>query len=230
MALSKETLYKALYNYSKDEFKNLDELLKEHEHENITASNVISKESNKITLVRILTSLRQDIREQANKKSGKGNVHKAMQAVIKSIPDYRPDLKGYFMSGENNDILTVCDGFRIIRSFEPLDVGELVKGFDANPIMTGAKNDSTEALELPTLSELKVYIKLQKAEQNTRYAKELVYEFGEDLPLVNAQYLLDILTAFPEAKAYKKEGESGIISAIYFVAEGGDAVLLPIRR
>ena len=229
MALSKETLYKALYNYAKEEIEGLDAWLKRVDNETITASNVISY-ANNITLVRVLASLRQDIREQANKKAGRGNINKAMQAVIKGVPEYRPNLKGYFMSGENNDILTVCDGFRIIRSFVSLDVGELVNGVDVKSIMDAAKNESTEALELPTLNELKAFIKLKKAEQNTRKAKDVIYDFGEDLPAVNAQYLLDILTAFPEAKARIQEGEIGIVKAIYFVADDGDAVLLPIRR
>ena len=229
MALAKETLYKALYNYAKEEIEDLDTWLKRVDNESITASNVISY-MNDLTLINVLVSLRQDIREQANKKAGKGNINKAMQAVIKGVPEYRPNLKGYFMSGENNDILTVCDGFRIIRSFVPLDVGELVKGVDVNSIMDAAKNESIEALELPTLNELKAFIKLKKAEQNTRKAKDVIYDFGENLPAVNAGYLLDILTAFPEAKAYKKAGDIGTVSAIYFVADNGDAVLLPIRR
>ncbi len=229
MALSTETLYKALYNYAKEEIEGLDELLKRLDNESITANNVISY-MNDMTLARVLASLRQDIREQANKKAGRGNINKAMQAVIKGVPEYRPNFKGYFMSGENNDILTVCDGFRIIRSFVSLDVGELVNGVDVNSIMDEAKNESTEALELPTLNELKAFIKLKKAEQNTRKAKDVIYDFGENLPAVNAGYLLDILTAFPEAKAFMRAGDIGMVSAIYFEAEGGDGVLLPLRK
>ena len=230
VALSTETLYKALYSYSKGEIENLDDQLKRFSNENITASNVISIRGDQYMLINLLVALQQEIREKANKKAGKGNISKAMQAVIKSIPDYRPSLKGYFLSGENKDILTVCDGFRIIRSFESFEVGELVEGADITSIMDTAKKDSTEKLELPTLGELKAHIKLKKAEQYSRKAKYIIYDFGEDLPVVNAEYLFDILTAFPEARAYKKAGQAGIIDAIYFEAEGGDGVLLPLRK
>ena len=94
--------------------------------------------------------------------------------------------------------------------------------------MIKRKEGKKVALSTETL--YKAHIKLKKAEQYSRKAKYIIYDFGEDLPVVNAEYLFDILTASPEARAYKKAGQAGIIDAIYFEAEGGDGVLLPLRK
>ena len=63
MALSTETLYKALYSYSKGEIENLDDQFKRFSNENITASKGISIHGDQYTLINLLVALQQEIRE-----------------------------------------------------------------------------------------------------------------------------------------------------------------------
>ncbi len=55
--------------------------------------------------------------------------------------------------------------------------------------------------------------------------KIILWDFGEGRPTVNPAYLLDILTAFPDASI-----TCGAITApLYFSHADGEAILLPVR-
>lgn len=95
-------------------------------------------------------------------------------------------------------------------------------------------------LNLASLAELKAELKIDKAnnvgidtgkkKKSPIYAFGIsAYEYNSTMPVVNLQYLIDIVEAMPSAKAFYKKNINGI-STVYFVDdEGNMAVLLPLR-
>ena len=226
--LTSEVIYKTIYSYLKNnpDIKDLDAHLKTW-----TRTKPYSSPGSIGDLINLCANLQDDIRQKTNKAAGKGSIEKAMQAVIKSASKAnRIGMAGYFLS---NGLPTVCDGFRIIRSKVPFDIGEPIKGFDAQKIFDGIPREAGTELELPSLGELKSYIKLQKLENSSRSKsdrdKGILYDFGEDKPKLNAEYLLDMLTAFPDAKAYC-DSRSTKFSPVYFNSETGEGIVMPMRK
>lgn len=221
--LNTETIYKTIYSYLKNQqgVEDLDAYLKTW-----TRTKPNSSPCSIGDLINLCANLQDDIRQKTNKAAGKGNIEKGMQAVIKSASKANiSGMAGYFLS---NGLPTVCDGFRLIRSKVPFDIGEPIQGLDAQKIFDGSPREAGTELELPSLGELKSYIKLQKLENSSR-TKEILYDFGEEKPKLNAEYLLDMLTAFPDAKAYY-DLRSTQLSAVYFNSETGEGILMPVRR
>ena len=94
-----------------------------------------------------------------------------------------------------------------------------------------ARHNATTPLETPSQGELKSYIKITKAENKAKYGKNanrqcILWDFGKDRPVVNAVYLLDILTAFPDAAITY----GTMTDPLYFSHADGEAILLPVRR
>ena len=225
--LTSEIIYKTIYSYldNHSDIEDLDAHLKTWARTKpITSPGSVGE------LINLCVSLQDDIRQKANKAAGKGNIEKGMQAVIKSASKANlSGMAGYFLS---NGLPTVCDGFRLIRSKVPFYIGEPVQGIDAQKIFDGSPREAGTELELPSLGELKSYVKLQKLENSSRSksdrTKGITYDFGENKPKLNAEYLLDMLTAFPDAKAYYNS--QNIYSAVYFNSETGEGILMPIRK
>lgn len=74
-------------------------------------------------------------------------------------------------------------------------------------------------MKLPDLDSLKLYVKNQK-----KFTKNVKYSFG--YMVVNAQYLLDIMTVLPNVNAYSFKRT---YDKIYFYSEDGYAILCPIH-
>ena len=55
----------------------------------------------------------------------------------------------------------------------------------------------------------------------------LWYWWGSDTPAVNASFLLDMVTIFPDCKEARYRTE---LSPLYFCGDNGDGILLPVRR
>ena len=225
--LTSEVIYKTIYSYleNQPEVENLDAHLKTW-----TRTKPSSSPGSIGELINLCANLKEDIRQKANKAAGKGNIEKGMQAVIKSAAkNHRSNMAGYFLS---NGLPTVCDGYRLMRSKVPFDIGEPVQGLDAQKLLDGTTREAGTELEFPSLGELKSYIKIQKLENSSRgksyRVKKILYDFGEDKPMLDAVYMLDMLTAFPDAKAYYEPEK--INAAVYFNSETGEGILLPIRR
>lgn len=225
--LSKSTIYQVVYNYliNTAEIKHLDELL-----EKWGATDPTKASSGVPALITLCAALRDDMRREANKANGKANIEKVMRAIIKNAPEHQRQLQGAIvLDGKQY----VCDGFRAIRLNTPIDLPAppVPCTLDIDRIFEDAQRNATTPLETPTLGELKTYIKLNKAENKAKYGKgankeTILWDFGEGRPVVNAVYLLDILTAFPDATITYY-----IMTApLYFSHADGDAILLPVRR
>ena len=225
--LSKSTIYQVVYNYlvSNEGIKNLDDLLKTW-----TVSDPTKASNGVGALITLCAALRDDMRTEANKASSKANIDKAMRAIIKNVPDHKRQFKGAFLSDGKQ---CVCDGFRAIRLNTPIDLpaAPVPCTIDFDRIFDDARHNAATPLETPTLGELKSYIKIIKAENKAKYGKNanrqcILWDFGEGRPIVNAVYLLDILTAFPDAAITC----GTVTDPLYFSHADGEAILLPVRR
>lgn len=223
---STSTIYQTIYNYlvSNEGIENIDKLLEQWEITDPTKA-----AGGLPSLVTLCAALRDDMRTESNKANGKSNIDKAMRAIIKNVPEYQKQLQGAFDSDGKQ---CACDGFRAIRLNTPLDLPKppVPCTMELSRLFTDARNHATTPLETPTLSELKSHIKITKAENKTKYGKDankktILWDFGEDRPAVNAVYILDILTAFPDAAITC----STLTAPLYFTDAAGEAILLPVR-
>lgn len=178
------------------------------------------------------TEAEAEIRHTAAKQSGNGNRQKAAERVIKSaMQDSRPALRGSW--NDSNGAQYICDGFRLLKLLEPLPLEKIpedVQPIDAARIIPTDKNARGAVLELPSIAELKAYIKEEKARKKAIKDKSApLYDFGAELPAVNAQYLLDMLEVLPGCTA-RATAERPKLRGIYFESVHGCGVLLPVRK
>lgn len=103
--------------------------------------------------------------------------------------------------------------------------------FPIDDTLKRARKNSVE-LVLPCIADLKAYIKELKAKKSdirlTPHGA-IIYDFGDNLPAVNAAYLLDILQLMPEAVAFV-DTQKPLINAVYFSDGANEGALLPVRK
>lgn len=173
-----------------------------------------------------------EIRREEAKNGGKLNRQKAAERVIKSAKasqPFRECFHGAWTDAAGRQCL--CDGFQAYRLREaiPLEtIPEKETPLDLDRIIS--KNDG-ETLALPDLGELRAYIKEEKAKQKAQKNKTpgVLYDFGEGLPAVNAEYLLTAIELLPgcTATASKQYTET---RSIYFESGAGDGLICPVRK
>lgn len=225
--LSKNKIYQTVYKYlvEAEGIKNLDDILKTW-----TVSDPTKASNGVPALITLCAALRDEMRTEANKANGKANIEKAMRSIIKNAPDHKPELQGAIVIGDKQ---YACDGYRAIRLNTPIELpaAPVPCTLDLTRIFDEAQRNATTPLETPSQGELKSYIKIKKAEYKAKYGrkandKTILWDFGENRPVVDAVYLLDILTAFPDATITYSTANA----PIYFSHADGDAVLVPVRR
>lgn len=185
-------------------------------------------------LKKIIDELIQDseteIRSETATTTGKKNIYNACMKILNNTSE-KTSLKKAYDDGES---VTVCDGFALIR-FNKNDAPPLPtwKAGETNypnlkNIIDDAKSNQTPAT-LPTVTELKNFIKIEKAKQKATNDKNIIiYEING--VLVNANYLLNILQALPNCNARITCQEWKRSTApIYFEAPSGDGVLCVMR-
>lgn len=180
----------------------------------------------------LIAKSREEIAQAKAKASGKARFLKAMKSVIKSAKDTNRDNTFGAWTDKNGKQIT-CDGYRCLRSNEPLEGLPEVPGINISEIVDKAKDDNTVEMKLPTVGEVKARVAELKATKPGIYtgklAKPVPYDFGEGLPMVNASFLLDMLAAFPDAEVCYIS-DKPLVTPIYFTGKDGDGVLLPIRK
>lgn len=152
-------------------------------------------------------------------KSSFGTRYTAMKRIIKGVGGSRPNLDGAWLDAYGHQC--VCDGYRAVRLVSPVDGLKEASGMDLSAVFP-ASLWNWELMALPSPGELRAAI----AEQKGRTVK--IYDFGEGMPKVNAQYLKDILDILPDAVAYRDPESPN--SPIVFISDAGDALLLPVRK
>lgn len=187
-------------------------------------------------LASLTLTLRDDIARDEARKSGRGSAQTAAKRIIKNAIAHQPReyLHGTWME---NGKQCLCDGYRGVILDSPIPGLPQAKtdlsAMSLDRILSPSRANHGATLSLPTVGELKAAIKVHDAEERIRRAKDrkpLTWDFGEGLPAVNGNYLLDMLELLPGCTATASHA-SPLLSAIYFQAEGvGEGILLPVRK
>ena len=181
-----------------------------------------------------LKQLEADMLIEQLKKSGIKSIVTAANRIIKNAESTGRDvLVGMFtnQTRDGSTLYCVCDSFVAIRFNENLPLPEIDSKYHGQEMqleqIVRPIYDSEE-IELPDIGELKVYIKTHKIKKtNTNQAGVEPYMLNEELNLwVNPQYLLNAMECLPDCKAYA----ANRISPIYFKAENGDGVVMPVNH
>ena len=180
-----------------------------------------------------LKQLESDMLIEQSKKSGTKSIVTAANRIIKNAESLKkPLLAGMFtnQTRDGSTLYCVCDGVVAIRFNEkPLlpEIDEKYHGQEMQLEQIVKPMDGSKEIALPDISELKVYIKTHKIKEKNNPKKVADYLLNEELNLwVNPQYLLNAMECLPDCKAYA----ANRISPIYFKAENGDGVVMPVNH
>lgn len=173
-----------------------------------------------------------EIRREEAKNGGKLNRTKAAERVIKSAKasqPFRECFHGAWTDAAGRQC--ICDSFQAYRLREALPLEPIPpkeSPLDLNRIFT--KNDG-EPLALPDVGELRAYIKTEKARKKATKNDKTppLYDFGDGLPAVNAEYLLTALEILPGCTATASK-QYPATRSIYFESEAGDGIICPVRK
>jgi hypothetical protein len=160
---------------------------------------------------------------------------KAAQRIIKRCKKKFPAREAFHDAIMHEDKQIFTDFYSAAALFEPLPLKtSTAPENEINSIIRcieGARGNEGAPLELPPLEELKAFIKIKKQEsKGTKAAAGIMWDFGENRPAVNAEFLLDIMEVFPDVKSATPSERSPLTGAIYFYSQHGEGVLCPIRK
>ena len=182
----------------------------------------------------VLKSLESDMLIEQSKKSGTKSIVTAANRIIKNAESIKRSsvLEGMFtnQTRDGSTLYCVCDSFVAIRFNEKQllpEIDEKYHGQEMQLEQIVKPMDGSKEIVLPDIGELKVYIKTHKIKEKNNDKKVADYLLDEELNLwVNPQYLLNAMECLPDCKAYA----ANRISPIYFKAENGDGVVMPVNH
>ena len=181
-----------------------------------------------------LKQLESDMLIEQSKKSGTKSIVTAANRIIKNAESLKRSsvLVGMFtnQTRDGSTLYCVCDSYVAIRFNEKQllpEIDEKYHGQEIHLEQFVKPMDGSKEIALPDISELKVYIKTHKIKEKNNDKKVADYLLDEELNLwVNPQYLLNAMECLPDCKAYA----ANRISPIYFKAENGDGVVMPVNH
>lgn len=163
-----------------------------------------------------------ELRERVAAKSC-GSAIQAVKRLIRTCA--RNDMRGVWKSADGS-AWCCCDGQREVRLKNVSGVPVLEQSFpNLEAQIDGCAKAASKSLRLPTAAELKTYIAAEKSAGVKPDSPW--YWWGSDTPAVNASFLLDMVTIFPDCKEARYRTE---LSPLYFCGDNGDGILLPVRR
>lgn len=174
-------------------------------------------------LANVMVDLQRSIRAENNKKAGSGSWERLAKRMEKTTQ--RETMAGIII---NDGAHYLCDGSRAVRLPEQIEYKRAAQELDVKKMLDGAaKNEKPR--DMPSVGELKSHIALEKARRKAEGGRPskapILWSFGEGLPSVNAEYLLDFCEVMPKARlAYTHN-----TALIYFKDGRTEAVLLPVR-
>ena len=176
-----------------------------------------------------------DQRAEKAKTNGTKTIYTAASRILKNSAAYNQARPALLYSYNDGQHVNVCDGFRLIQfnaetAPELPALPEKMDYIAAARVMDPATGNA-DAVTLPGLSELKNYIKIEKAKKKTAKDKTapvyiLTTESGQKVH-TNAIYLLDVMECLPGATA--KASARGPLYPLYFESENGRGILCPVR-
>lgn len=179
---------------------------------------------------------KEQICRQEMKNAGTSGVYAAAKRFVRDCAGRGIRSEGAYTAPDGNQY--ICDGYRIAKFYQPMELQKLPDGvepYDYESFIEGAKKDGWFYAALPDVGKLRAAIKVRKAENKAsgkskifrkQGKTECVWYFPENESYFNAEYLLDMLEMFPNARA--AVGNKAI-STMYLEAENGEGILLPIR-
>ena len=181
----------------------------------------------------VMLELREDIYANEQKSAGKSGkaVVSAAKRIVKSAKATKRDgISGVFVNidKDSTEHWCVCDGCVGVRFNEPMPLEEVdtskCEPFDMSQICR--MPDHAKELDLPSLAEVKVYAKTNRVNGDRKGStKPKPMKIDAEIGLwVNPKLLINIMECLPDAKAWATT-RTGVI---YFKADNGDGVLLPV--
>lgn len=156
------------------------------------------------------------------------------RAALRIIKNAKHDeLKGYW---EYQEKQIFGDGYRLIVLYEFLNIPKLECKISEKFVnFLNLPNDHIK-LNVPTIKELEALKKqnkaLHKKDKASKYTYKKshynLYDFGINMPLVNLDYLIDMLIILPNSEVYV--GRTDKKSALFFISTFGFGALCPILR
>lgn len=182
-----------------------------------------------------LAALRADLEAQIRREIAASNGNtSAMRTITKLLErckkeSHRESLHYAWMDADGRQC--ICDGFIAFRLKEPLPL-------EPRPESVGASIDLDKvfpdgkgyaAAPLPNAKELRAHIAIEKAKAGGKRGTVVLWDFGAGKPVVNANYLLELVTVLPDAAEILHGVGEHIHSPLLVRCERGDAILLPVR-
>lgn len=182
----------------------------------------------------VMLELREDMYASEQKsagKSGKAIVSAAKRIVKSAKATKRDNISGVFANIDNDgtEHWCVCDGYVGVRFNEPMPIEEAdtskCKPFDMRQIC--CMPDNAKELDLPSLAEVKLCAKMNRVNGSRKgRTKTRPMKIDADIGLwVNPELLINIMECLPDAKAWATTR----MGVIYFKADNGDGVLMPVN-
>ena len=186
-------------------------------------------------------ALQMDILKSSDKC--KANRTKAVLRILKnSAKSGLNDMYSNAVVDNDDNTMMVTDGYRLIIFVNPVDGiptsdNEAMLGLKNSVLNNRSLKECDRSLYIGSLAELKKELKIDKANKNyiVGYGGKKVYlyffgvdEFDHNKPVVNLEYLIDIVEAMKNPKvAYRsKDWKAG---AYFTDDENNKAILLPLR-
>ena len=170
-------------------------------------------------LVALINELKEELRKEDAKASGKSTQRKALQRILKHAAVASPSrefLQYPFMSNGKQWFLS---SVHAVGLYAPIDWCKCGAEKDS-PDMARIAVKRGEEIELPDLADLKAYIRIKKIEKERR----IVYSYGDFV--LDAQQLVDVLEALPGAKMYHDRSK---YATAYFEHPDGIGLICPLH-
>lgn len=186
-----------------------------------------SAEMMKNRLLKLEKELAKDIQAEFAKKDGRVS---ALTTINKLLRDCKRNWPArellHYAYTDSNGRQYVADLYRIFRFNKPLMLEPRPEGLeplDVDKYIPKVLSGYSIA-QLPDAARLKELIALKKAKLGKKYICTR-YNLVSNV-YVNAQYLLDLMTVFPDVTEVYYINP---VSPIYAVSANGDAIICPIR-
>lgn len=159
----------------------------------------------------LYVSLEEQYRTEMARKSGKSSVKRGMENILKSAKKYALYKEWLHYAYDDGEYQIACDGYMMAALSKVNHVplverpdGEAYKWrfSDWKRSIPWECETERRIVELPDLSDLKLYLKSEKLRRKKKYHKSITFDFGENLPCIKAEYLITAMEILPDARAY----------------------------
>jgi hypothetical protein len=183
-------------------------------------------------MAKVLLGCLDEIYAESAKTSGRGNTAKACKRILKA--SIRGDADLVWIGKDGYQYFT--SGYHGVALENPIDFPMVDDSFHKCPgveqvIHPDSLSKDYAFIDLPTINMIKQHKKLCKAEGRVVQEgkkKFYVWDFGENMPYVNADYLLDVMEALPNCQGWYDTKKPNF-SPIFVTSDFGTGIIMPIR-